>query len=723
LTAAIIADLSAASAIAENMHENRTGQGTCIAPVSAGALSEFEKPALLCMLLVLLWTFWRMEGNALISWLMAMYLLGAPNPVLPHTADAGLLRHDGKYYLMGVGTDGSLFVSDDLVHWSGPQHAFSMENAWTSGSAATDDNIHACDLLLHNGLFHLYWSVNHGELRQIGHAVAKTPEGPYHEPVREIPFDGRIDPQCFQDDDGRLYFYTVKFGFGNAIWGQPMTSPWKLADKPIPLLTAVRDSWETADKPKQFINEGPFTIKYRGRYYMMYNANHTSPQYGNYALGVAESDGPLNFNNGGKYRFPVLRSNLDPRHAGITIDPKAPETKNCGQPNLVRGPNGIEWWLLYFADRGARSQCIDRVHFFGHELFMEGPTTAAVPGYHPVPALPTFRDFFEDAASPVARWNLEGNWQQRQGALHVCAETGEGCAQPRVSWMRNYVLETTLQYREKDAGRLGVVAWDNGHGTRLLIGIDRAKDIAFQRLSHGQRSKEHRVPLPRGFNWEGPHDLRIENNAGAFSVYLGALRLDLPEEPISKYSPGLPALFASGCSASFGSFSLTRGWDEWGRSIRGWTSSTAGLRNGNTGGLVLQPHQSAFKGDPLRYYEFTVQTEAKKAGGVYAVYVNEGNYLMVLFDADFTRIVASGKRHDRSLPEVAFVVHPRIHRAHDVSANGNNLRVVKRKGGTLLFAEGLELGEIEGDWPESRVGLFAANNTCAFDGLTLFEIP
>ena len=123
----------------------------------------------------------------MIPWLMAVYMLGAPNPILPHTADAGLLRYDGKYYLMGVGTDGGLFVSDDLVHWSGPRHAFSMGNAWASGPAATDDNIHACDLLLHNGMFHLYWSVNHGELRQIGHAVAKTPEGPYHEPVREIP--------------------------------------------------------------------------------------------------------------------------------------------------------------------------------------------------------------------------------------------------------------------------------------------------------------------------------------------------------------------------------------------------------------------------------------------------------------------------------------------------------------------------------------------------------
>ena len=96
-----------------------------------------------------------------------------------------------------------MYTSRDLVHWSGPEHAFSMNNAWASGPAAEDREIHACDLVLHNGTFHLYWSVNHGPLRQIGHAVADTPLGPYREPVPEVPFDGRIDPQCFQDEDGR----------------------------------------------------------------------------------------------------------------------------------------------------------------------------------------------------------------------------------------------------------------------------------------------------------------------------------------------------------------------------------------------------------------------------------------------------------------------------------------------------------------------------------------
>ena len=122
-----------------------------------------------------------------------------------------MFQHAGVYYLMGVGTSGGMYTSRDLMHWSGPEHAFSMNNAWTSGPAAADTEIHACDMVLRNGVFHLYWSVNHGPLRQIGHALADTPPGPYREPVTEVPFDGRIDPQCFQDEDSRLYFYTVKY--------------------------------------------------------------------------------------------------------------------------------------------------------------------------------------------------------------------------------------------------------------------------------------------------------------------------------------------------------------------------------------------------------------------------------------------------------------------------------------------------------------------------------
>ena len=83
------------------------------------------------------------------------------NPVLPGVADAGVLKYNGKYYIGGVFTNGDFYVSDDLVHWSKPIHVVSMDNDWTRGTGAKDNQIHANDMLYLNGEFHLYWSVNY----------------------------------------------------------------------------------------------------------------------------------------------------------------------------------------------------------------------------------------------------------------------------------------------------------------------------------------------------------------------------------------------------------------------------------------------------------------------------------------------------------------------------------------------------------------------------------
>jgi beta-xylosidase len=69
------------------------------------------------------------------------------NPVLPNVADAGVIRYNGQYYIGGVRTNGSFFVSSDLVNWKGPQHVFSMNNRWATGTASGDNQIHANDMV------------------------------------------------------------------------------------------------------------------------------------------------------------------------------------------------------------------------------------------------------------------------------------------------------------------------------------------------------------------------------------------------------------------------------------------------------------------------------------------------------------------------------------------------------------------------------------------------
>lgn len=109
------------------------------------------------------------------------------------------MKYNGKYYIGGVRTNGDFYVSDDLVHWGKPIHVVSMDNDWTRGSGAGNDQIHANDMFYLNGDFHLYWSVNYwGKDKHavhIVHAQSKDALGAYTEPNKKTWMDNRIDPK------------------------------------------------------------------------------------------------------------------------------------------------------------------------------------------------------------------------------------------------------------------------------------------------------------------------------------------------------------------------------------------------------------------------------------------------------------------------------------------------------------------------------------------------
>lgn len=335
------------------------------------------------------------------------------NPVIPGIADAGVLRYAGKYYLGGVATYGDFFVSSDLVHWDERIHVFDLDNEWTRGTGAKNNQVHADDITFSGGLFHLLFSVNYwGDDRHIvhiTHAISPSAEGPYHEVRSDQWFENRIDPMVFRDDDGRLYLYMVKFTDGNAIWAREMNQDFSFAGEAVGQFSSQPGTWETLDNR---VAEGPFVIKYRGRYYMMYNANHTSPRYGHYRLGVCEASSPLAFGPGGKYSAPVLGTNMGwPGDEPDVVPEDKLETP--GQPSIVRGPNGWEWWLVYMANlNGRRSQFIDRVHFTQNRLAVDGITGPHTPGYHPEPAKPKWQGTSPDELSLSDAFLLELTFRQ-----------------------------------------------------------------------------------------------------------------------------------------------------------------------------------------------------------------------------------------------------------------------------------------------------------------------
>lgn len=735
------------------------------------------------------------------------------NPVLPGVADAGVIKYNGEYYIGGVFTNGSFYTSKDLVKWSGPVHVFSMDNDWTEGPSAGDNQIHANDIHYINGVFHMYWSVNYwGKDRNvihIGHATSPNILGPYKEPVTATWLTNRIDPELFIDDDGKLYLYMVKFTDGNTIWVRPMHDPGTFSGEPKYVFSSLPGTWETRDNR---VEEGPWVIKYRNKYYLMYNSNHTSPSWGNYALGVAEADAPLEFNHGNKYPYPVVKSNqldmedtyvdllkytaegpgnfrytseqpgenwksvkfdaaawqkgkagfgseviknsttrqvktpwktpqiwvrksfivdkkntgnlmLRMHHDGDTeaflngesvykgegskystwnFDKKATsflkdgenvlaihsikgdnsnfldaslfDMKNKagddilfspGQPNLLRGPNGFEWWLVYMANKNAdkRGQYINRVYFFDKTLAVDGLTSTHTPGYHPAPAPPTFADLFdeENAGQWQTKWEPKnGRWNLQDKEL-LQTENATAQALVKSSPATHYLFEAGVKMNNPTTAKAGIYAWWQDENNWLKVLLDQEHKQWAYILKAAGAAKTIAYPLPSGFNYNVYHTIGVYKNGAGFTVKIDDL--PAPGNPLIQTDfsgKGIPGLYTEGANTAFDGVLYTIGWDEFDNTITGWEPSAKGAKQKGAWAVaengISQAEEAGesaiFKGDALDAYELSLQVSAadnKGSAGLYPVYVDANNYLKAAFDFKNQRFIVSGKKGGKAI--------------------------------------------------------------------------
>lgn len=245
------------------------------------------------------------------------------NPLIPgNLADPAVIRHAGVFYLYATGeVDGDngtrVYTSTNLVHWErgpvvfrpGQPHVWAPD-VWRDPAT---------------GRFYLYYTVN----QTVGVAAADGPLGPF-QIVRKF-FDRAIDAHLFRDDDGKLYLYFVQLpGFRISV--QPMASPTEPQGEPREILHPESD-WETRAGR---VTEGPWMIKHRGRYYLLYSGSGANTP--DYAVGYATADHPLG---------PFTRAPHNPivQHGGGVFGP--------GHGCAVRDDAG-RWWHIYHQKRTDR---------------------------------------------------------------------------------------------------------------------------------------------------------------------------------------------------------------------------------------------------------------------------------------------------------------------------------------------------------------------------------
>jgi GH43 family beta-xylosidase len=733
------------------------------------------------------------------------------NPVLPGVADAGVIKFNGEYYIGGVFTNGGFYKSKDLIKWEGPVHVFSMNNKWTEGRSADDSQIHANDMNYLNGVFHLFWSVNYwGRDRNvvhIGHATSPDILGPYTEPVKDTWVDNRIDPEMFVDDDGEVYLYMVKFTDGNTIWARKMKDPWTFSGEPMYLFSSLPNTWETLDNR---VEEGPWVIKYRGRYYLMYNANHTSPSWGNYALGVAEADSPLGFNHGNKYPYPLVESNqialeaaavdllkfgskdrglyqytftrpdsswanadfnsahwpagkggfgsnvirnsttrkigtewntpqiwlrrsfnLDKNssdnlmlriyHDGDTkvflnghsiyekadrvyttwnFDDNARALLNDGenmlavesnagraskyldvslfnlksgkgddilfspgQPNILTGPNGFEWWLIYMANKNndRRGQYINRVHFFDKRMFVDGITASNTPGYHPPPAAPTFSELFSGKDEWKTHWDVSsGSWAVNNNEL---LQTANSNAKILLNSLpaTHFLFQASIKMVDTAKTLAGVIAWWKDEKNWLKIFLNPQNNTWKYVIVENGKQKAASFFLAKGFISNAYHTVAVYKNGSVFTVKIDDLPAPVRSTIKSNFKgKGLPGLFTEGGKAAFDGLLYTVGWDEYDTTVTGWepaisqqaTNTSKVTKQGITLNSQAQEN-TVLKGDELPTYEFSTQLTAQDkngSAGIYPAYIDRNNYMKAIFDFKTQRFIVAGRKNGLEIP-------------------------------------------------------------------------
>jgi len=317
--------------------------------------------------------------------------------------DPFVLRHRDEYFLYHTGSTGSrrgisVYRSTDLVDWEprGICLAASEDpEAWNWIDIWAPEVVHA------DGVFYMYVSATtrrrgrppepdeEGDgdrlRRAIGVARADSPTGPFtwdQAPLRPDRYN--IDGHPFRDTDGSEWlFYSTRNPATSYSDGTPGIGvvAERLDGRDRLVAPAVEvafpsQRWEGRSDGTWYVNEGPFVVKRRGRYFCLFSGS--TYQESGYGVGLAVADdvrGPWTKYPGN----PIWVSNpplLGPGHLALTLAPDGATTYLVYHSYLSEAAAATPVNLFRSA---GRKVCLDRLYWAGDRPVLAGPTGAPQP--------------------------------------------------------------------------------------------------------------------------------------------------------------------------------------------------------------------------------------------------------------------------------------------------------------------------------------------------------
>ncbi len=238
------------------------------------------------------------------------------------------------------------FSSKDLVTWTKHSHVLDIKDVKWAAFA-----LWAPAILKANNKYYLFFGANDiqnaTEYGGIGVATSDNPAGPFKDalgkPLIKDFYNGAqpIDQFVFKDDDGQFYMYYGGWAHCNVV---------KLSSD---LLSIVKfDDVEIAKEitPENYV-EGPFMLKRKGKYYLMWSeGGWGGPNY-SVAYGIADSPlGPFN-------------------RIGKILQQDSLVATGAGHHSVITIPNTDEHYIVYHrrplntTKSGHRETCIDKMTF------------------------------------------------------------------------------------------------------------------------------------------------------------------------------------------------------------------------------------------------------------------------------------------------------------------------------------------------------------------------
>ena len=221
--------------------------------------------------------------------------------------DAFVLANGSEFiaYATNNGPNVPMATSRDLTHWSfitDPASGLRRDALPRLGSWAKTGFTWAPEVIALNGKYMLYYTASdrRKNAQCIGVAEAADPHGPFvdsrAEPiVCQTDLGGSIDPDPFQDGDGKLYLYFKndgnRVGKHTAIWALEL-APDGLSVTGAPAELIHDDKgWE------QRLVEAPTMVRSPGGYQLLFSAAYfgwnDDQDLSPYGMGYADCTGPL----------------------------------------------------------------------------------------------------------------------------------------------------------------------------------------------------------------------------------------------------------------------------------------------------------------------------------------------------------------------------------------------------------------------------------------------